>query len=130
MHVLAATDTWNNVSRWIPRKLMAEFEMRVLFQMSANDSANLIDSPAATSLGLHRALFHNEHYGTLETFRPYAMPDDGWLDEIARTPANRRCVATHFHGRRAFSLLEMERQGDFSVLVLVEASDGSKSKSP
>ena len=83
MHMLAATDTWNNVSRWIPCKLMAEFEMRVLFQMSANDSANLIDSPAATTLGLHRALFFNEHQGTLETFRPYAMPDPDWLDEIA-----------------------------------------------
>ncbi len=83
MHVLAATDTWNNVSRWIPRKLMAEFEMRVLFQMSANDSANLIDSPAATTLGLHRALFFNEHQGTLETFRPYAMPDAAWLEEIS-----------------------------------------------
>jgi len=83
IHVLAATDTWNNVSRWIPRKLLAEFEMRVLFQMSANDSSNLIDSPAATSLGLHRALFHNEHYGTLETFRPYGMPDDAWLEEIS-----------------------------------------------
>ena len=83
MHVLAATDTWNNVSRWIPRKLMAEFEMRVLFQMSANDSANLIDSPAATTLGLHRALFYNEHQGTLETFRPYAMPDSDWLEALA-----------------------------------------------
>lgn len=82
MHVLAATDTWNNVSRWIPRKLMAEFEMRVLFQMSANDSANLIDSPAASTLGLHRALFYNEHLGTLETFRPYAMPDAAWLEKI------------------------------------------------
>ena len=82
MHVLATTDTWNNVSRWIPRKLMAEFEMRVLYQMSANDSANLIDSPAATTLGLHRALFFNEHLGTLETFRPYAMPDDAWFGEI------------------------------------------------
>ncbi len=82
MHVLAATDTWNNVSRWIPRKLMAEFEMRVLFQMSANDSANLIDSPAATALGLHRALFFNEHLGTLETFRPYAMPDPDWFEAI------------------------------------------------
>ena len=82
MHVLAATDTWNNVSRWIPRKLLAEFEMRVLFQMSANDSSNMIDSPAATMLGLHRALFHNEHLGTLETFRPYAMPEDAWLEEF------------------------------------------------
>ena len=87
MHVLAAIDTWNNVSRWIPRKLMAEFEMRVLFQMSANDSANLIDSPAASSLGLHRALFHNEHHATMETFRPYAMPDDGWWSGEIAVPA-------------------------------------------
>jgi hypothetical protein len=83
MHVIASIDTWNNVSRWIPRKLLGEFEMRVLFQMSINDSSNLIDSPAASTLGMHRALFHNEHYGTLETFRPYAMPDPAWLEEIA-----------------------------------------------
>jgi DNA segregation ATPase FtsK/SpoIIIE-like protein len=82
MHVIAATDSWNNVSRWIPRKLMAEFEMRVLFQMSANDSANLIDSPAASTLGLHRALFFNEHLGTLETFRPYALPDESWIEGL------------------------------------------------
>jgi hypothetical protein len=89
MHVVATTDTWNNVSRWIPRKLMAEFEMRVLFQMSANDSANLIDSPAASTLGLHRALFYNEHLGTLEPFRPYAMPDAAWLEEIQDQMASR-----------------------------------------
>ncbi|MCF7730529.1 MAG: ATP-binding protein [Akkermansiaceae bacterium] len=83
MHVIAAIDTWNNVSRWIPRKTLGEFEMRILFQMSANDSANLIDSPAASTLGMHRALFHNEHYGTLETFRPYALPDATWLEETA-----------------------------------------------
>ena len=82
MHVIAAIDTWNNVSRWIPRKLLGEFEMRVLFQMSINDSSNLIDSPAAATLGMHRALFHNEHYGTLETFRPYAMPDSAWLEQV------------------------------------------------
>ena len=42
--------------------------------MSANDSASLIDSPKASNLGLHRALFYNEHEGSLETFRPYASP--------------------------------------------------------
>ena len=53
--------------------------MRVVFQMSANDSASLIDSPRASNLGLHRALFFNEREGTLETFRPYALPAaDGW----------------------------------------------------
>jgi hypothetical protein len=50
------------------------------FQMSAGDSANLVDSPAAASLGPHRTLLHNEHLGTQETFRPYAMPEDpDWL---------------------------------------------------
>lgn len=83
IHVLAGVDTWNNVGRWLPRKVMAEFEMRVLFQMSANDSANLIDSPAAGSLGLHRALLYNEGLGTIETFRPYAEPDAAWWEEFA-----------------------------------------------
>ena len=47
--------------------------------MSANDSASLIDDPKASSLGLNRALFYNEQEGYLETFRPYALPDAGWV---------------------------------------------------
>ena len=46
-------------------------------------SPDRIDSPAASTLGLHRALFYNEHLGTLETFRPYALPDPAWIEEIA-----------------------------------------------
>ena len=84
IHLIAGVDTWNNVGRWLPRKVMAEFEMRVLFQMSANDSANLIDSPAAGSLGLHRALLYNEGMGTMETFRPYAEPDTAWWERFAK----------------------------------------------
>ncbi len=83
IHLLVGIDTWNNVGRWLPRKTMAEFEMRVLYQMSANDSANLVDSPAASTLGLHRALLYNEALGTIETFRPYAEPDAAWWDEFS-----------------------------------------------
>jgi len=43
----------------------------------------LIDDPAASSLGLHRALFYNDQEGHLEMFRPYALPDHGWLDDVA-----------------------------------------------
>lgn len=82
MHLILTVDTFNNVNRFLTRKALSEFEMRVVFQMSANDSASLIDSPKASNLGLHRALFYNEHEGYLETFRPYAMPDAGWLAEI------------------------------------------------
>ena len=38
--------------------------LRVLFQMSASDSASLMDDPAAGALGMHRALFYHEQEGT------------------------------------------------------------------
>ncbi len=83
-HVIATCDTYNNVSRFLSRKALSEFEMRVLFQMSATDSASLIDSPKAGLLGLHRALFFNAQEGYLETFRPYALPGNDWLEQVAR----------------------------------------------
>ena len=83
IHLLVSLDTFNNVNRSMSRKALSEFEMRVVFQMSANDSASLIDSPKASNLGLHRALYYNEQAGTLETFRPYAAPDSAWLATAA-----------------------------------------------
>jgi DNA segregation ATPase FtsK/SpoIIIE-like protein len=83
-HVIATCDTYNNVMRFLSRKALSEFEMRVVFQMSASDSASLIDTQQANSLGLHRALFFNGHEGWLETFRPYALPDEAWLTEMSR----------------------------------------------
>jgi S-DNA-T family DNA segregation ATPase FtsK/SpoIIIE len=89
IHLLVAVDSYGNVTRYISRKGISEFEMRVVFQMSANDSASLIDSPLASGLGLHRALFFNEREGSLETFRPYALPEKGWADEVVmRRTAN------------------------------------------
>ena len=82
-------DSFNNVNRTMSRKALSEFEMRVVFQMSANDSASLIDSPKASTLGLHRALLYNEQAGTLETFRPYAAPDAEWLEHAAAKLAAR-----------------------------------------
>jgi hypothetical protein len=38
-------------------------------------------------LGLHRALFYNEAEGQIEVFRPYALPDNEWLDEAAASLA-------------------------------------------
>ena len=84
IHLIVTFDTLNNVNRFLNRKALSEFEMRVVFQMSANDSASLIDSPKASNLGLHRALFYNEHEGTLETFRPYARPDGEWIGEAGK----------------------------------------------
>ena len=60
-----------------------EFDNRILFQMSAADSSNLIDSPAANKLGFHRAIAYSEERGVTEKFRPYALPDRQWLQQVA-----------------------------------------------
>ena len=86
-HVLATFDTYNNVNRFLSKKAFGEFEMRVVFQMSANDSASLIDNPRANMLGLNRALFYNEQEGYLEVFRPYALPEQAWLQAHLRPAA-------------------------------------------
>lgn len=89
MHIICSCDAVSSLGRFLTRKLQGQFEMRVAFQMSANDSAILLDSPQANLLGLHRAIFFDAREGILETFRPYALPGEGWL-ENARTALGRR----------------------------------------
>jgi hypothetical protein len=93
IHLVVTIDTFNNVNRFMSRKALTEFEMRVVFQMSANDSASLIDSPRASNLGLHRALLYNEHEGSLETFRPYATPNAQWLAQAGEKMKRRAVTA-------------------------------------
>jgi len=94
IHLIVTLDTLNNANRFLSRKALSEFGMRVVFQMGANDSASLIDSPQASGLGLYRALFYNEQEGSLETFRPYAEPDSAWMgDTLARLSASARVGA-------------------------------------
>ncbi len=82
VHLLAWCDTPISVDRTIDRSLMREFDYRVLFQMSATDSSNLIDTPAANTLGLYRAICYSEERGTMEKFRPYALPSGALLDRV------------------------------------------------
>jgi hypothetical protein len=82
-------DTLGNLQRTLDRQALREFEMRVLFQMSATDSSTLIDSPIAAKLGLHRAFFYAEDQGKLEKFRPYGLPALEWLRETCDTSCRR-----------------------------------------
>jgi S-DNA-T family DNA segregation ATPase FtsK/SpoIIIE len=84
IHVLAWADTLSTLERTVDRQTLREFDYRVLFQMSAADSSNLIDSPIANQLGLHRALLYSEEQGGLEKFRPYDTLQDDWLACVRR----------------------------------------------
>ena len=83
VHILAWADTATAVDRTLDRGSLREFDNRVLFQMSASDSSNLIDSPAANKLGFHRALAYSEEQGVMEKFRPYALPGDEFLKQVS-----------------------------------------------
>jgi hypothetical protein len=82
IHTLMWCDTLNNLQRTLDRQSMRELTMRVVFQMNVSDSSNLIDSPLASKLGLHRALFFNEEDGRLDKFRPYGLPSETWLSRV------------------------------------------------
>jgi S-DNA-T family DNA segregation ATPase FtsK/SpoIIIE len=82
IHVLAWCDGVTNMQRTFDRQALREVELRVLFQMSPNDSSALIDSPIASRLGEQRALFHSEELGKFEKFRPYELPSTAWLDWV------------------------------------------------
>jgi hypothetical protein len=82
MHVIAWCDTAAALERTLDRAGMREFDNRVLFQMSANDSSNLIDSPTGNKLGSYRALLYSEEQGVMEKFRPYALPSAKWLEYV------------------------------------------------
>jgi hypothetical protein len=75
-------DTLTNLNRAFDRQGLRELELRVLFQMSAADSSNLIDSPIAAKLGMSRALFCTEEQGRMEKFRPYGHPSEVWLEWV------------------------------------------------
>jgi hypothetical protein len=79
VHAIVWCDSLNNLNRTWDRTTLREFELRVLFQMSGNDSTTLIDTPLAAKLGLHRGLFYSEELGRMEKFRPYGPPSAEWL---------------------------------------------------
>lgn len=83
IHLVTSLDSLNSVNRCLGRKAAGEFENKVLFQMSATDSASLIDSGAASGLGLGRAVFYNEAEGIAEIFRPYAEAPQEWFTNIS-----------------------------------------------
>jgi hypothetical protein len=97
VYLLIWCDSLNNVNRAFDRATLREFEMRILFQMSATDSSNLIDTPAASRLNLYRALYFSEERGQPEKFRPYALPTDDYLawvkEQLTKKPVPRRKAA-------------------------------------
>jgi energy-coupling factor transporter ATP-binding protein EcfA2 len=90
IHTIAWCDSYGTFSRLLDRQSLRDFDMRVLFQMSATDSSSLMDSAEAGRLGVHRAIFYDEGQGSIEKFRPYGPPPNAWLAQV-RERLHARC---------------------------------------
>jgi hypothetical protein len=82
IHLLMWCDQLTALNRILDRQGMRECGLRVLFQMSASDSSQLLDTPLASRLGRHRALFFHDEMPQPEKFRPYDLPSLGCVREI------------------------------------------------
>ena len=95
IHTIVWCDSVNNMNRTFDRQGIKEFENRILFQMSANDSSTLIDTPAGSKLGENRALYYSEEENKIEKFRPYGLPELAWLEGVKKRFAARPRPEVH-----------------------------------
>jgi DNA segregation ATPase FtsK/SpoIIIE, S-DNA-T family len=73
---LAWCDTLTSLERTMERATIREFGIRAVTQMGASDSAALLDSSIASTLGANRAILIDEDTGSVQKFRPMNLPDD------------------------------------------------------
>ena len=73
MHVWIWADSASTLTRWISRQSLRDIELRILMQMSASDSNQLIDSNTANRLDRHVVLVHDDVEGKAIKLRPYAL---------------------------------------------------------
>jgi hypothetical protein len=106
IHAVIWCDSSNNLDRWFSRNSLRELELRIAFQMNASDSSNLIDSPAASRLGSHRALLYREESGTFEKFRPYGLPSAEWLHTLRQQMLTSAASASDLAGPASTSRSE------------------------
>lgn len=85
IHVMMWAESYSTVNRWLSRSSLREIEIRMLMQMSGNDSTNLIDSVAASRLGEHVMLLYDEATGQEQRFRPF---DNDTFDELVAWQQN------------------------------------------
>jgi DNA segregation ATPase FtsK/SpoIIIE, S-DNA-T family len=73
MHVCLWADSASSLGRWLSRTSLRDIELRILMQMSAADSNQLIDSNQANRLDRYVLLVHDDADGKSSKFRPFLL---------------------------------------------------------
>ena len=90
VHVIVWCDSLASVQRGLGRRALRDFDARILFQMSAADSTELVDDDGASRLGLHTAILSEQGEGRRAKFRPFSLPDPQFIAQVGLA------LRTHF----------------------------------
>ncbi|QDS92843.1 FtsK-like domain-containing protein [Roseimaritima multifibrata] len=86
VYTILCCQTAETLTRWLPRSVHHDLEIRLLGRMSSADSANLIDTPIASDLTAATMLMYDDADGSLKKFRlcerPEASEVASWLDSV------------------------------------------------
>jgi S-DNA-T family DNA segregation ATPase FtsK/SpoIIIE len=73
-HLFLGCSGAETLTRWLPRTSQHDLEIRLIGRISANDSAQLIDTPEATDLSNASMFYYDDADGRLEKFRICDVP--------------------------------------------------------
>ncbi|QEG39508.1 FtsK/SpoIIIE domain-containing protein [Roseimaritima ulvae] len=83
VHTILCCQSAETLTRWLPRSVHHDLELRLLGRMSGTDSANLIDTPEASDLTAATMLMYDDAEGRLTKFRicdqPAAADVAAWI---------------------------------------------------
>ena len=82
IHTIVWCDSLASVQRGLGRRALRDFDARILFQMSAADSTELVDDDGASRLGLHTAILSELGEGRRSKFRPFSLPDPQFVAHL------------------------------------------------
>ena len=101
VHTIVWCDSLNNLNRTFDRQTLREFEIRVLFQMSANDSSTLIDIPAAEQARARTGPSSSARRkaGWRSSAPTASRPTSGWAGSATSSPSG-WCRSARIRTRR------------------------------
>jgi S-DNA-T family DNA segregation ATPase FtsK/SpoIIIE len=82
VHTMVWTDRLASLMTQVSRNALRGFALRVVMTMPAEESALLIDSAHAETLGDNQALLYDERAARLTKFRPYVMPPIEFIESL------------------------------------------------
>lgn len=75
VHTILCCQSAETLTRWLPRSVHHDLELRLLGRMSGTDSANLIDTPEASDLTAATMLLYDDAEGRVSKFRICDQPN-------------------------------------------------------